>query len=74
MFSSASLHFGSDPKSAVFFWTVKIHAQDKGLCRSIYSACVMTAWEKIPSYSSSEEKVENKHQLTRAPKQKETWD
>lgn len=67
MLPLTSLCFG------VFFSTVKKQAQDKALCSSIYSACAMTAWEKTPSYSSSEEKVENK-QLTRAPKQKEMWD
>lgn len=73
MLPLTSLCFGSDLKSAVFLCTVKKQAQDKALCSSIYSACIMTAWEKTPSYSSSDEKVENKH-LTRAPKQKEMWD
>lgn len=37
------LHFGSGPKSTIFFCTVKKQAQDKALCSSIYSACAMTA-------------------------------
>lgn len=73
MLSLTSLHFSSDFKSAVFFCTVEKQAQDEALRCFIYSACVMTAWEKTQSYFSSEEKAENK-QLTRAPKQKEMWD
>lgn len=46
MLPLTSLHFGSDPNPAVFSCTVKRQTQDKALCSFIYSACVMTAWEK----------------------------